>query len=609
MFFLQNSLKSLENCCNISTLQNNLYQSSLLYSYALVKLLTKLSKNSLMMDIGGVFYEKFIAINGKFWMIPENVAFYSSQLHPHVHGYVSESYKYFLEHYLNAYNSPFNTSNFAKDNNSKASKDILEAYDKISNSIVKTVENYENLQKCSNAVHSITLQELRFLKFCYKQTILTFRPTNFISYNQEILESIASTLGENLKNGAKNLLHDIEKYDNFWVQISTVPDEAFKVGENIAYTKGVVVFKNRMFELLRYYPKTETVFTVPILICTAWINKYYILDLQEKNSFVSYLVEQGHTVFVISWVNPDASYRDVDLEDYIKDGAIEAINKVKEITGQVKINLIGYCLGGIISAIIASYMEVKLNNPINSLILLTTLLDFSDSGEVSVFIDNQILDKLEKHMDEKGYLDGNAMFSTFSILKANDMLWYYYINNYMLGKQPSAFDILYWNADCTRLPFKMHKSYLRHFYQNNELIKGTYSCMGSTIDINKISVPVYNLAAKEDHIAPWKAIHKTHLLCSNNAMSRFVLTESGHVAGIVNPPYKKKYGYFVCDKYHSDPDFWNKSATKFNCSWWTHLAEWLNENKLSGEKAKSESIDEINKLKICCTPGTYVQQK
>ena len=235
------------------------------------------------------------------------------------------------------------------------------------------------------------------------------------------------------------------------------------------------------------------------------------------------MVDKGHTVFIISWINPSAEHRNVDLEDYIKTGLLEAITVVQQLTLEAKVNLLGYCLGGMISAITSSYLQSKNIDCVNSLVLLTTLVDFSDTGDVSIFIDDPVLERMEKHMEEKGYLEGSAMFSTFSILKASEMLWYYYLNNYMLGKTPKAFDVLYWNADYTLLPFKMHKNYLRYFYQSNDLINGKYSVSESQIDISNISVPVYNLGAKEDHIAPWKSVYKTHTMYKKNPLSRFVL--------------------------------------------------------------------------------------
>ncbi|MCL4162402.1 UNVERIFIED_CONTAM: hypothetical protein GTU68_007200, partial [Idotea baltica] len=341
-------------------------------------------------------------------------------------------------------------------------------------------------------------------------------------------------------------------------------------------TPGKVVYKNDLIELIMYEPTTEKVHKTPLVIMPAWINKYYILDLSEKNSLAKWIVDQGFTTFIISWVNPDKKLGHKSFDDYMNEGPLEAIKQVKKITGEDETNFMGYCLGGTLLAATAAHLKKKLGKktPIKTVTFLTSLVDFSDAGDLGVFIDDKQIDMLEQRMSEKGYLEGEQMAQTFSMIRANDMIWSFYVNNYLMGKDPFPFDILYWNSDSTRLPATVHTFYLRQMYQKNLLAKKNgLTINGTPIDLSLIDIPTYILSTKEDHITPWESTYKATKLYTGK--QKFVLSGSGHVAGAINPPAKNKYCYWTNDTIESTPTKWLKGTKEHAGSWWNDWSKWL----------------------------------
>lgn len=465
--------------------------------------------------------------------------------------------------------------------------------------------------KSINDNEELSEEEKKKLSFYTRQFVDAISPTNFAMTNPDVIEETIKTKGENLVEGLKNLLNDLEKSPKGSFKPSMTDYEAFKVGENIATTEGSVVFENKMFQLIQYTPKTKEVAKTPLLICPPWINKFYILDLQPKNSFVKYAVEEaGQTTFLISWKNPDASYRDVSWEDYMQDGLLEAFTAVLDITGEEQLNAIGYCIAGTLLTSTLAYMKSKGDNRVKSATYFTSLSDFSEAGELKLFTDEDHISMIEAKMEEQGFMKGEDMAGTFSALRANDLIWSFVVNNYLMGKQPFPFDLLYWNDDPTRLPAAMHSYYLRNMYLENNLVKkGGLTLKGTKIDITKIDTPMYYITAKEDHIAPWKGCFK-HLHMLEKADVNFILASSGHIAGIVNPPAKKKGGFSIAPvNGEKDCDKWLETATQHEGSWWTNWNEWINAQS-NNEKVAARKIGAKTKYKaIEPAPGRYVVEK
>ena len=443
----------------------------------------------------------------------------------------------------------------------------------------------------------------RKVDFYTRQFVDAMAPTNFAMTNPEVLRETVDSKGQNLINGLSNLLDDLEKGDGR-LKIKHVEDDAFEVGVTVATSPGKVVFQNDLFQLLQFSPLTEKVRKTPLLIVPPWINKYYILDLREKNSFIKWATEQGHTVFVVSWVNPDAGLADKTFEDYMLDGPVAAVGAACEAAGSDKVNIIGYCIGGTMTAASLAYMAEKGDDRVASATFFTTLVDFEEPGELGVFIDEEQLASLEEKMGERGYLEGSEMASTFSMLRANDLIWSFVINNYLMGKEPFPFDLLFWNADSTRMPAVMHSYYLRKMYQDNALVKpGALELGGVKIDLRKIKIPVYILSTKEDHIAPWESTFAATQLYSGN--TKFVLASSGHIAGVVNPPVSNRYSYRTNAKKAKTPAEWLNGATEHNGSWWPDWDKWV-KKFADGEVAAREPGK--GKLKaIEDAPGSYVK--
>lgn len=429
------------------------------------------------------------------------------------------------------------------------------------------------VQTLVNDVDGLDDKSAQKVDFYTRQFIDAMAPSNFVLTNPEVLRVTAETGGENLLKGLEHLLNDLER-GHGRLRISMTDETAFEVGRNVATTPGSVVFENDLIQLLQYTPTTETVGTVPLLIVPPWINKFYILDLREKNSFIKWCVDQGLTVFVISWVNPDETLAAKSFENYLLEGSLAAIDAIVRQTGSPKVNAVGYCLGGTLLASTMAYMAATGDDRLASGTLLTTLTDFTDPGEIGVFIDDEQLKALDERMQRTGYLDGSDMATSFNMLRSNDLVWSFVINNYLLGKEPFPFDLLYWNGDSTRMPAAMHSFYLHNMYQENNLIKpGGITLNGQPIDLRDIKTPVYMLSAREDHIAPWKSTFAATQVFSGKV--RFVLGASGHIAGVVNPPVANKYCYWTNPKKVKSADIWLKGAEQHDGSWWTDWISWL----------------------------------
>jgi len=463
------------------------------------------------------------------------------------------------------------------------------------------------MQDTVNDVDGLDEKTAQKVDFYTRQFVDAMAPTNFVMTNPEVLRATVESNGENLVNGLNNLLGDMERGKG-QLQISMTDMDAFQVGENVAVSPGKVVFQNDLIQLIQYEPTTEKVYKRPLLITPPWINKFYILDLRPENSFIKWSVDQGYTVFVISWVNPDEKLSHKTFEDYLTDGILAAMDAVEQATGVKEMSTIGYCLGGTLMASALAYLAAKNDKRIKACTFFTAQVDFSEPGELEIFIDEEQLQHLESQMAEKGYMEGSAMSSTFNMLRANDLIWSFVVNNYLLGKDPFPFDLLYWNSDATRMPAEMHMYYLRNMYQKNLLIEpGALVMDGVPIDLTKIKTPVYIQSGKDDHIAPYGSVYKA--LHHYQGPTRFMLAGSGHIAGVVNPPAAKKYQYWVNEtgKSYDDVDAWIADAEQHPGSWWGDWDSWL--KKHSGAKVAARKPGSGKLKAIEDAPGSYVLVK
>ncbi|MDX1401597.1 MAG: class I poly(R)-hydroxyalkanoic acid synthase, partial [Kiloniellales bacterium] len=459
------------------------------------------------------------------------------------------------------------------------------------------------LQSTVNQVEGMDEQTAKKVEFHTRQFVDALAPSNFALTNPEVLRHTIETKGENLVKGLQNLLGDLEN-GNGQLRIRMTDSDAFSLGENIAVTKGSVVYQNDLIQLIQYEPLTEKVYKRPLFIVPPWINKYYILDLREKNSLVKWASEQGYTVFIVSWVNPDRELASKSFDDYLSAGILDALNAIEQATGEKEVNAVGYCLGGTLLACALAYMAAKGDDRVKSATFLTTLTDFTDPGELGVFIDEDQLESLEKKMNKRGYLEGSEMATTFNMLRANDLIWSFVVNNYLLGKDPFPFDLLYWNSDSTRMPATMHSFYLRKMYLENLLVKpGGITLLDTPIDLSLIKTPICMVSAAEDHIAPWQSTFALMNLVSGPA--KFVLSASGHIAGVVNPPAAGKYCYWTNSKKAATPSKWLKSAQKHDGSWWPEWSRWA--ARKSGPKVKARNPGDGRLPAIEAAPGSYVQ--
>jgi polyhydroxyalkanoate synthase len=445
-----------------------------------------------------------------------------------------------------------------------------EVFDFIRQSYLLSARYFTTVVQGAEGLDAKTTQKVDFYT---RQFVDAMSPSNFLMTNPEVLRRTAETGGENLLKGLSNLLADLERGKG-QLRIRMTDDSKFKVGENIAVTPGKVVYRNALMELIQYAPATETVFKRPLLILPPWINKFYILDLRPKNSFIRWAVEQGHTVFVVSWVNPDETLAEYGFDAYMKLGVYDAIDAIEQATGERAVNAIGYCLGGTLLASTLAHMAARRDTRIKSATYFVTMTDFAEAGELGVFIDEEQLQGIEDKMAKRGFLEGREMATTFNMLRANDLIWSFVVNNYLLGQEPFPFDLLYWNDDSTRMPAKMHSFYLRRMYQQNDLVKpGGIELDGVALDLRKIKQPSYLISTREDHIAPWKSTYRATQIYGGKV--RFVLAASGHIAGVVNPPDSGKYSHWVNTDLPADPDEWFKGATELAGSWWPDWQRWV----------------------------------
>jgi polyhydroxyalkanoate synthase subunit PhaC len=440
-------------------------------------------------------------------------------------------------------------------------------------------------------------------EFYLKQVASALSPSNFPLTNPEVLRETFATSGNNLVQGMTNLVHDMEKSGDI-LSISQTDTEAFEVGRNIATSPGKVIFQNDILQLIQYAPSTDSVYQRPLLIIPPWINKFYILDLGPQKSFIRFAVSKGFTVFVVSWVNPDTRLAHKTFEDYMTEGILSATDAVKRETGSDKVNVIGYCVGGTLLGTTLAYLAARGEEPFASATFFAAQVDFTKAGDLMLFIDDAQLKALEEMMAERGYLDGSRMATVFNLLRPKDLIWPYIINNYMLGKKPFPFDLLFWNQDSTRMPAANHSFYLREFYHENKLARGQMSIAGVKLDLGKVKLPIYELCAKEDHIAPAKSVFIGSKLFGGPVT--YVLAGSGHIAGVINPPDRPKYQYWTNDKKTATLEAWLEGAREHPGSWWPHYADWL--AKHSGGQVKARTPGQ-NLGVIEDAPGRYVKIK
>jgi polyhydroxyalkanoate synthase len=439
--------------------------------------------------------------------------------------------------------------------------------------------------------------------FYLEQVLSALSPSNFALTNPEVVRTTLASNAENLVQGMAHLAHDLEHSKDL-LRISQTDLSAFEVGKNLAITLSKIILQNDLIQLIQYGPGTSEVYERPLLIVPPWINKYYILDLVPEKSFVKWAVNQGFTVFMISWVNPDARLAEKTFEDYMHEGILAALDAVGHQTGQHQINALGYCVGGTLLAVTLAYKSGKKDDRIASATFLTAQVDFSGAGDLLVFIDDAQLKALEEMMSEQGYLDGSRMAAVFNMLRPRDLIWPYVVNNYLLGKKPFPFDLLYWNSDSTRLPAANHAFYLREFYQLNRLSKGEMQLGGVRLDLSRVTIPIYQLCTKEDHIAPASSVFLGSKLFGGPV--RFVLAGSGHIAGVVNPPAKKKYQFWTGVPAASLTE-WMAKAAEMPGSWWPDWAPWVAGQ--SGGKVPKRDPSTGPLPPIDDAPGSYVRNR
>jgi polyhydroxyalkanoate synthase len=467
------------------------------------------------------------------------------------------------------------------------------------------MRNVEAVDRAVAELDGLKPHERKRVEHFARQMMDMVAPTNFLATNPDALERAVATEGDSLVKGLENLVRDIEANRGDFLPILADPD-AFEVGSNIGATPGSVVYRNRMIELIQYKPTTEKVHETPIVIFPPWINKFYILDLKPANSLIKYVLDQGYTLFIVSWKNPDRSYADVGLETYVEEGILAAIGAVKKITGEKKVNAVGYCIAGTALTMALGVMAKRKDDSVRSATFFTTLTDFSDPGEVSVFLDDDFVDGIEKQVARDGYLDKYFMAKTFSFLRSNDLVYGPAIRSYMLGEAPPAFDLLYWNGDGTNLPARMAVEYLRWICQDNQLARGRIAIMNETLSLADVTAPLFAVACETDHIAPWKGSF-SGIRQFGSKDKTFVVSESGHIAGIVNPPTKEKYGHYTNDGPMGLSDAWLAGAEYHKGSWWPRWVDWL--SKRSGKKVAAREIGANGFRELDPAPGLYVKEQ
>ncbi|MCE8018274.1 class I poly(R)-hydroxyalkanoic acid synthase [Halomonas sp. MCCC 1A17488] len=475
---------------------------------------------------------------------------------------------------------------------------IMQQYLLFSGAVEELVEQLDGLPE----------RQKRNLAFYARQLVNAMAPTNFVTTNPEVMRRTLETKGQNLVEGLAQLRRDLANSSD-GLNVAMTDRSAFEIGRNIAVTPGYVVYENELIQLIQYTPTTETAFKTPLLVVPPWINKYYILDLRQDNSLVKWLVDQGHTVFLISWRNPGPEQRDLTWADYMQMGPIAAMEAIEQACGEKSVNLLSYCIGGTLAASTVAYLtSTRRGRKVKSVTYMATLQDFRDPGELGVLLSEPILQGIEARMEEDGYLDGRSMAYTFNLLRENDLFWSFYVSNYLKGENPAPFDLLYWNTDGTNLPAGTHGWYLRHMYLENRLVEpGGIELDGVRIDLRKISTPSYFVSTREDHIAKWNSTYYGALLPKGPVT--FVLGGSGHIAGIVNPPARNKYGYWTNDVLPDDHEAWLEGAEFHEGSWWPHWQQWMTENGYADPDkrvpARQPGEGELKLLEEA--PGRYVR--
>ena len=465
--------------------------------------------------------------------------------------------------------------------------------------------NAEAIRNAVEDVEDMDANEKKRLRFFAQQIVDMFAPTNFFATNPDALQKALETEGASLVKGLENLVSDLEA-NNGELVVRLADEGAFEIGTNIATAVGEVIYRNHMMEVIQYAPTTEKVRETPIILFPPWINKFYILDLKPENSFIRWVVDQGYTLFVVSWINPDESYKDVGLDTYIEDGYLRALEEVKSICNVDKVNAIGYCIAGTTLSLTLSLLKQKGDTSIKSATFFTTLTDFADQGEFTPFLQNDFIDGIEAEIGDTGMLKSFIMARTFSFLRSNDLIYGPAIKSYMMGETPPAFDLLYWNGDGANLPGRMAIQYLRGLCQSNKFAEGDFELMGHTLSLRDVDVPLCSIACETDHIAAWKDCYRG-VQAMGSKSKYFILSESGHIAGIVNPPSKNKYGHYTNDDLSLGAEDWKSGATFTEGSWWPVWEKWL--AKRAGKWVNAREVGDKSHPPLAPAPGTYVRIK
>ena len=461
------------------------------------------------------------------------------------------------------------------------------------------------MQSAVREVEDLDEETRRKVEFYTRQLIDACAPTNFVVTNPKVLRETLDSGGENLVRGLEHLIQDLQR-GRGRLSIAMTDERAFKLGENVATTPGKVVFQNDLMQLIQYAPSTPEVQRRPLLIIPPWINKFYILDLKPQNSFITWAVDQGHTLFVISWVNPDERLAQKRFDDYMLEGPLAGLDAIERAAGEREANVIGYCIGGTLLACTLAWMAKRGDRRVASATFFTALTDFAEAGELKVFIDDAQIRLLEEHVARKGYLEGRHMATVFNLLRANDLIWSFVVNNYLLGREPLPFDLLYWNADSTRMPAAMHSFYLRNMYLENRLVRpGGITLAGETLDLRDVDLPIYQLSTESDHIAPWKATYALSQMA--RGPYRFVLSGSGHIAGVINPPAANKYHYLTNAQNSPAADDWLAGAKRHAGSWWTDWAAWVAQYGGGMVPARDPGAGALPAIEDA--PGSYVRMR
>ena len=458
------------------------------------------------------------------------------------------------------------------------------------------------IQETITGIEGLSHPEQKQITFFTRQMLEFFSPTNFLMTNPDALQEAMETKGQSLVNGLENLVGDLEKNDGEF-NVSLTDETAFEIGKNIANAEGSVIYENKLYQLIYYKPTQEISHQIPILIIPPWINKFYILDLKPENSFIKFLLSKGIPVFLMSWVNPDSSHSEIGYDDYLKDGLLDAIEQTRRFYSVDLINSIGYCIGGTLLATGLSYLNARKLEYIKSASFFTTLTDFEDPGDLSIFVSDEYLNTIKDQIDDLGFMDGDFLSQTFSFLRSNDLIYGPAVKSYLMGKKPPPFDLLYWNSDSTNLPGKMALEYLEKFYKNNDFSRGKLEVLGEKVNLEQISQPIIAIGTFNDHIAPWKSSFNG--LSKTSGEKVFILAGSGHIAGIINPEHSDKYGYWINNENYSTPEKWFNSSINKNGSWWNEWYEW--KKQFLAEKIISTKMIGITEIEPA--PGRYVKKK